>query len=138
MKLLGRVAACCKYEVSMTCADSKRNANEYRSSKVKKLNTSVSTQKHTDQYGFTNEKPPCFSQSPERSLIVKKLKVAYALRGLSTQMQEILDQLFSLHRQHAFGMELHAFHGELPVAQAHDGAGTVFLAGPGADFQLFR
>ena len=33
-------------------------------------------------------------------------------------------------------MELHSFDGISPVAQAHDGAGAVFLGGPGADFQI--
>ena len=33
-------------------------------------------------------------------------------------------------------MELHAFHGVLLVAQAHDGAGAIFFRGPGADFQF--
>ena len=33
-------------------------------------------------------------------------------------------------------MELHAFNGIAAVAQAHDGAGAVFLGGPGADLQF--
>jgi len=35
-------------------------------------------------------------------------------------------------------MELHAFDGEFLVAEAHDGAGSVFVCGPGADFKFFR
>jgi hypothetical protein len=33
-------------------------------------------------------------------------------------------------------MELHAFDGAMPVAQAHDGAGAVFFGGPGADLEF--
>ncbi len=35
-------------------------------------------------------------------------------------------------------MELHAFDGEFFVAQAHDGAGSIFVCGPSADFKFFR
>ena len=33
-------------------------------------------------------------------------------------------------------MELHAFDGMMAMPQAHDGAGAVFLGGPGADFEF--
>ena len=35
-------------------------------------------------------------------------------------------------------MKLHSLDRKLPVAQAHDGAGSIFLRSPGADFQFRR
>src|SRR5579863_5379022 len=53
-----------------------------------------------------------------------------------SQREKICDEFFAGVSQHAFGMELHAFDGMEAVAQAHDGAGAVFLGSPGADFQF--
>ena len=35
-------------------------------------------------------------------------------------------------------MKLHAFDSKLPVAKAHDGAGSIFFRGPSADLELRR
>ncbi len=53
-------------------------------------------------------------------------------------VQKILHQLLSRIRQHALGMKLHSFDGELSVAQSHDRAGSIFFRSPGADFQFCR
>ncbi len=50
--------------------------------------------------------------------------------------QEILQQCMSMLGQDRLGMELHAFHGKLLVAQPHDFLeGTVFVFCPSGDFK---
>jgi hypothetical protein len=61
-----------------------------------------------------------------------------ALRLITDHLQKVSDQPFPGIGKNALRVKLHAFHRELLVAQAHDGAGSVFLGGPGAHFQLLR
>ena len=44
------------------------------------------------------------------------------------------EQIMPVFRQNGFGMKLHAFYGQCPVAHAHDLA----IVGPGCDFQAIR
>src|SRR5258708_16108784 len=50
--------------------------------------------------------------------------------------EEICHQFLPLVRQHALRMELHAFHREILMPQAHDDARSVFVRSPCADLQI--
>jgi len=57
---------------------------------------------------------------------------------LGTHLQKIRNHLLTGAGQHAFGVKLDALNGELPVTQAHDDAGAIAVAHPGAHFQVAR
>src|ERR1700757_1616343 len=54
----------------------------------------------------------------------------------TSQGEEVSDELLSLVGEDAFGVELHAFHGILAVAETHDHLVPIALGGVRADFEF--